>query len=409
MEMQFKNEIKKLADIVVWADNLITAAGFDVEKYKNDAASAYCHVKAHELWKIKTVVLESIDRHTVYTNALNQDIVDKDAKIDLLEKELDGRKAGYMALKTQMDDVKKELEDIKEALDKTIESWVPLNAHDKVVDDLKDAIKERDNKIVKLEKELADCKVKIRHQKENLDGINKTLEIRTKENDSLIKVKNNQEKEIEAHESENARLTEKIIELKRSFNNLKEEMANRYITIETHNDICKTYENKVAELERQNNYLKKELNDSYKAWNTDAKNHQKRDMTLVDELGKKNDEIKKLKEENSYLKKVSKDKNDIIRKAYARYVDEACKGREEIMNECYEKLTKDDTGYTGFKQYTIRALKAQEGNEKKTKEFLCDSAEIIFYNKRAEEKRKEETKKELNEAFGIPCGSDSIE
>lgn len=264
-----------------------------------------------------------IEKHNAYTSALNADIAAKAAKIELIQKELDGRKAGYAALKTQMD--------------------------------------------------------------------------------------------------------------------------TKYISIEEHNDICKAYESENESLKKQVEYLKKELEKTYKDKETDLKNHQKRDMTLVDELAKKNDEIKKLKEDNlqlsvglvdtdfvnkliqetdyyknkerirtdqlrateskveelykqiENLKKESKNKNDIIRKAYTRYIDEACKDREEIMDECYKNLTKDDTGYIGFKQYALRALEKEEGNEKEAKAFLYNEVSLIFYNKKAEEKRKEEeTKKELN-------------
>ena len=86
MEMQFKNEIKKLADIVVWADNGIEEMRMDLsslteEKFKNlDAVK--------DLETVKKVVLESMERQTVYSNALNKDIADKAAKIELLEKEI---------------------------------------------------------------------------------------------------------------------------------------------------------------------------------------------------------------------------------------------------------------------------------------------------------------------------------
>ena len=391
-----KIEIKKLDDILKWADGLIRDGGYNEEKYRDDSSTAYCSVKAHELWKIRDVVLKGMERHAVYTNALNKDIADKAAKIEKLKKEIEGRKEGYTALKELMDtkyisidehnNICKEYEDKIRSITKSRDTWFDTAGGHSTT------IIEQSNTIKALEE-------KVKHQRENLDGINKTLAIKTKENERLIAVKNNQAREIEAHEAENARLTEKIIELKRTIEKCKDYDASLIDSLRINND----------DLKKQVDYLKKELNESYKAWDIDSKNHSKRDMTLVDELGKKNDEIKKLKEENSYLKKESKNKNDIIKKAYVRYVDEACKGREEIMNECYEKLTKDDTGYTGFKQYTLRALEAQEGDEKKTKEFLCDSAEIIFYNKKAEDKRKEETKKELNEAFGVPCGSDAIE
>jgi len=336
--MEKKLEIKKLIDIVVWADNLITLVGFNEERYKSDASTAYTPVKAHELWKIKDVVLEAINRHNTYTNALNKDIADKAAKIELLEKEIEGRKEGYTALKELMDtkyipieehdNVCKAYEKKVAELEKESEKWQDLAKMNR------DTICNQYDVCEDFKKKIAELEEKVKHQRANLDGINKTLDIRTKENESLIQVRNNQTREIEAHEAENERLS----------------------------DIIK---------------------------NLRASNEQ-------------------LKYDNSYLKKASKNKNDVIRKAYVRYVDEACKGREEIMNECYEKLTKDDTGYQGFKQYTLRALETKK-DEKEAKKILSDTIDIIFYNKKAEEKRKEETKKELNEAFGVPCGEDSIE
>lgn len=185
-------KIQKLADIVVWADSLIER----IKPVLIELGEFEVNNDVKQLKAVKKVVLESINRHNTYTNALNMDIADKAAKIDLLEKEIEGRK--------------------------------------------------------------------------------------------------------------------------KAFNDLSEEMANRYITIETHNGICKSYEDRIEylneeykkkikeieenkSLKKQVEYLTKELNNSYKAWDTDSKNHQKRDMTLVDELGKKNDEIKKLNEENSRL------------------------------------------------------------------------------------------------------------
>lgn len=212
-----KNEIKKLADIVVWTDGIIRDAGYNEEKYKSDGSTAYCHVKAHELWRIRDVVLESMERHAVYTNALNKDIADKAAKIELLEKEIEGRKEGYIALKVRMDtqyisiddhnDVCKAYEKKVAELKKESEKWQDLAKMNR------DTICNQYDVCEDFKKKIADLEEKVKHQRENLDGINKTLEIRTKENESLIKVRNNLNKEIEAHESENARLSEKIMKL----------------------------------------------------------------------------------------------------------------------------------------------------------------------------------------------------
>ena len=309
MEMQFKNEIKKLADIVVWADNLITAAGFDVEKYKNDAASAYCHVKAHELWKIKTVVLESIDRHTVYTNALNKDIADKAAKIDLLEKEIEGRKEGYYALKEKTDE---------------------------------------------LEKELADCKVKIRHQKENLDGINKTLEIRTKENESLITVKNNQDREIEAHESENARLSERIKSLRTELANernahlltrdreelYKQKILERNETINAVNDAIVNFRKEIGAHEEK----AKRLENSIKDWKATANNYEEL-------LKAKGSEIEKLKVDLIH----EREKNEKLARAHAEL--------ENDMRRVSVEVSDRDKVIADLKQQNLADFLLEQGFE----------------------------------------------
>ena len=105
---------------------------------------------------------ELTERHKVYTNALNKDIADKAAKIDLLEKEIEGRKEGYIALKVRMDtkyisiddhnDVCKAYEKKVVELKKEIEKWQDLakingdtirNQYD-VCEDFKKKITERE-------------------------------------------------------------------------------------------------------------------------------------------------------------------------------------------------------------------------------------------------------------------------
>ena len=396
--MEKKLEIKKLADVAVWADN-------EIEELKDALTEEEfedCD-EAKDLEVVKKVVLEAINRHNTYTNALNKDVADKAAKIELLEKELEGRKEGYTALKELMDT-----------------KYISIDDHNKICTHMEEesdrVIGDRDSVMDGLYGEIA-------RRQEEVKKLNKTIMSRNNEINTLTSTLKSTRAEIEAHESENARLSDIIKNLRASNEKLKKENGDYAIRV---------------------NNLTKELEKTYAEKEADLKNHNRRDMNLVDELAGKNDKIKslveeieyyksqehirtdqlrateskveqlykeieQLKDENSYLKKECKNKNDVIRKAYVRYVDEACKGREEIMNECYKKLTKDDTGYQGFKQYTLRALEAEKGNEEKTKEFIDCAASIIFYNKKAEEKRKEEAKKELNEAFGVPCGEDSIE
>ena len=382
MEMQFKNEIKKLADIVVWADNWITELkdGLTEEEFEEDA-------EVKEFEAVKKAVLESMERHAVYTNALNKDIADKAAKIDLLEKEIDGRKAGYVALKTQMDHSRE-----------SASYW-----HDEYV--------------------------KLQEENDELKKDSKTHYDMYKYGEELLKVKN-------------------------------------------------------SEIEK----LKKELNESYKAWDTDSKNHSKRDMTLVDEIAKKNDEIEKLKKEldarEEEVKKLNKcimEKNESIntgnetiinlRKEIGAHEDEAKRLENRIKDwkatatnnglkieklkvdlvherEKNEKLAKDhaelendmrrvskerdgyaaklndlrwfdviditldckkaieeskkgedDHGRAGFKEYIKWLVKEEEEKFKESwKARLNEELEAIF---KAEE---EET-----EVDDIPCGSDSIE
>ena len=401
--MEKNLKIEKLSDIVAWADGLIKDGGYNEEKYRDDAVTAYCNVKAYELWKIRDTVLKGMERHAVYTNSLNNDIADKAAKIDLLEKEIEGRKEGYYALKTQMDSslAKKdeEIEELNKEVEKRCKDIVSqakticvLEKENATRRDLakmnKDTIvnqyevcEEFKNKITELEKELAGRKKtielldeKVERQRENLNALNKTLEIKTKENERLIAVRNNQDKEIEGHEAENARLSEKIIELK-----------------------------------RQNEYLTKELDESYKAWDKDAKNHSKRDMTLVDELAKKNDEIKDLKETIEEFKGEEKrlhDWNNALVKDIKHWKDQErirtdqLRATESKVEELWKRIEKleeggDDHGRAGFKRYIEYLVKEEETKFKESwKVRLNEELEAVF------KEEAETAKKELNEEFG---------
>lgn len=440
-------EIKKLADIVEWADGIIRDCGYYEEKYNSDAATAYCHVKAHELWRIRDVALESMERQTVYTNALNEDISAKAAKIDLMQKEIDGRKEGYTALKELMDtkyisieehndicktfgdkivELEKEIEGRKEGyyalkekydvalankneeiekLKKESEKWQDLakmnrdticNQYD-VCEDFKkkiaeieeeneklkvDLIHEREkneklarahaeleNDMRKYTTEIKKLEEKVKHQRENLDGINKTLEIKIKENESLIKVRNNLNKEIEGHESENARLSEKIIELK-----------------------------------KENSYLKKELEETCTTKELDLKGHNRREMALVNELADKNDEIKKLKEENSYLKSEIKQKQNIIKKAYERYSDDIIKTRKDLMEVAYRDIEKDN-GYVGFKLYVKSALIEAKGDKNEANETITEAVRSAYTEWDKTQKENEKTiKKAIKEVMNKKYG-----
>ena len=69
----------------------------------------------------------------------------------------------------------------------------------------------------------------------------------------------------------------------------------------------------IDELEKQVKYLEKELNESYKAWDLDLKNHQRRETALVNTLAEKNEEIEKLKELNEYLRNQLRMSTDMLK------------------------------------------------------------------------------------------------
>lgn len=400
MEMQFKNEIKKLADVIVWADNWIEElkTGLTEEELEEDT-------EIEEFEAVKKAVLSSMERHTVYTNALNKDIADKAAKIELLEKEIEGRKEGYVALKEKMDteympidehnDVCKAYEKKVAELEKESEKWQDLAKMNR------DTICNQYDVCEDFKKKIAELEEKVKHQRANLDGINKTLEIRTKENETLIAVKKNQEKEIEGHESENARLTERIIYYKNQ---------ERIRT-----DQLRATESKVEELYKQIDYLKKELEETCTTKDLDLKGHNRREMALVNELADKNDEIKGLKEENSYLKSEIKQKQNIIKKAYERYSDEIIKTRKDVLEVAYREIEKDN-GYVGFKLYVKNALTEAKGNKEEANEAITEVIKFAYRewderqkeNEKTIEKAIKEVKNKRNES-DIPCDEDSVE
>lgn len=421
-------KIQKLADIVVWADNWITELkdGLTEEEFENDK-------EVKEFETVKKVVLESMERRTVYSNALNNDIAEKAAKIELLEKEIEGRKEGYYALKKRMDtdyitieehnniceDFKKKIEKLK----KESEKWQDLAKMNRdticdqydVCEDFKKKIAEleeeneklkvdlvherekneklakdyavQENDIRKYTTEIKTLEEKVKRQKENLDGINKTLEIRTKENESLITVRNNLNKEIEAHESENARLTEKIIELKKERD---KHIIDRNATI--------------MQLEKQVKNLEKELEKTCTTKELDLKGHNRREMALVNELADKNDEIKSLKEENSYLKSEIKQKQNIIKKAYERYSDDIIKTRKDLMEVAYRDIKKDN-GYVGFKLYVKSALIEAKGDKNEANEVITEAVRSAYTEWDKTQKENEKTiKKAIKEVMNKKYG-----
>lgn len=328
-----------------------------------------------------------IERHNVYTSALNKDLADKAAKIELMEKEIEGRKAGYVSLKTQMDILKKECDryandvmekctyidtlkqDIEDMEEETEKLKKTIDAKDEEISKRCKDVISQSGTICNLKKELdargeeiRKLEEKVKHQRENLDGINRTLEIKIKENESLIAVRNNQDKEIEAHESENARLTEKIME------------------------------------------LRKELDKTCRTKELDLKGHNRREMALVNELADKNDEIKSLKEENSYLKSEIKQKQNIIKKAYERYSDDIIKTRKDVLEVAYRDIEKDN-GYVGFKLYVKSALIEAKGDKNEANEIITEAVRSAYTEWDKTQKENEKTiKKAIKEVMNKKYG-----
>ena len=316
-------EIKKLEDVIAWADNQIEEMRMDFPYVPEETFKTFEAVTGFEA--IKKVVNEANDkiiRHKTYTNALNKDIADKAAKIDLLEKEIEGRKEGYAALKARMDT-----------------KYISIDDHDKIVDQFKEEIgalkkeiksitKSRDiwfdtagghsDTIIEQSNTIKKLEEKVKHQKENLDGINKTLEIRTKENERLIAVKNNQDKEIEAHESENARLSEKIIELKRTIEKCKDYDASLIDSLRINND----------DLKEQVEYLKKELKKAHDR--IDAENR------VYKMLYAEYEKLEKLKGDN--------EEDDHGKSGFKRYIEHLIEEEERAVPERFkERLNEEIT------------------------------------------------------------------
>lgn len=208
-----------------------------------------------------------------------------------------------------------------------------------------------------------------------------------------------------ANKAAEVKKLEKEIEgRKKAFNDLREEMANRYIAIETHNDICKTYENEIEKLEKRIEELKEtmmveeynhtakvnnlmnELEKTCKEKEIDLKNHNKRDMNLVDELAKKNDEIKDLKEEIEELKKKNFDdfkRRDASMTAQTKCIcelEKKIKNQKENLdgiNKTLEIRTKENGDYFVRVNNLTKEIEAHEEENKRLTEKIVRLKEEI--------------------------------
>ena len=302
-----------------------------------------------------------IERHKVYTSALNEDIASRDSKIKRLEKEIEGRKECYTALKELMDTkyisidehnkiVNSYTDEHNNTVDALNKENERLNRYttnvDKVNHDLVtkvtlleseneelkkknfDDFKRRDNDIINQAKRICELEEKVDRQRENLNAINKTIEIKTKENYRLITVKNSQEKEIEAHESENARLTEKIMELKKE----RDKYMARVNDLRMELDCVKASKEKHEEAARDK--VVEDLRESFNYWRTKFLTAQ--------------EEVERLKVENKNIRKeIEKlvNEGDDGREGFKRYIkyiigEEEGKFKEELNKRFSEEVSK---------------------------------------------------------------------
>ena len=258
---------------------------------------------------------------------------------------------------------------------------------------------------------ICELEKKIKNQRANLDGINKTLEIRNKENESLIAVKNNQEKELKAHEEENARLTEKITKLKTELKmqeDLTRNWKNKYVEAQKEID---EWESDTSEYETIIQYkelidgLNKDLNYWKEAFETQATSLaeiRKLNDELVDTLNKSSDRIDELEEENlklsgrvdtdfvnkliqetDYYKEQERIRTDQLRATESKV--EELKQEIEMLNGTIKgywdelKNKEDDHGRAGFKRYIEYLIEEEErAVPERFKERLNEEITEIF-------------------------------
>lgn len=131
----------------------------------------------------------------------------------------------------------------------------------------------------------------------------------------------------------------------------------------------------IMQLEKQVKYLEKELNETCKTKELDLENHNKRDMALVDELAKKNDEIKQLKEETEKLKVDlihEREKNEKLAKAHAELENDTRKYATDIISQSKTicNLEKELEKTRTCKNVEVGMLKEENDNLKAQNERL---------------------------------------
>lgn len=432
-----------------------------MEKMNQVSVSEFFAKSKEEMYDMAVEMVEKynrlIDRHAVYTDALNNDIADKAAKIDLLEKEIEGRKEGYYALKELMDtkyisieEHNNICEDFKKKivkLEKESEKWQDLakmnrdticNQYD-VCEDFKkkiaeleeeneklkvDLIHEREkneklakdyavqeNDIRKYTTEIKTLEEKVKHQRGNLDGINKTLEIRTKENESLIAVRNNLNKEIEAHESENARLSEKIKELKKE----RDKHMARVNDLRMELDCVKASKEKYEEAAHDK--VVADLRESFNYWRTKCLAAQEEIEKLEGTIEEwKNKERIRTNELRATESKVEELWEEIERlRDLGEHWKRSYFNIRYSLNKLKDESKEDDYGKSGFKRYIEHLIEEEErAVPERFKERLNEEITAIFTKKEETEVKGVGRTSSGRYPWGakvndIPCGEDAIE
>ena len=370
-----------------------------VEKYNR--LVDICNDSAERMAELVVERDDLTERHNVYTSALNKDIAAKAAKIELMQKELDGRKAGYAALKARFDSKNDEIENLKKELDARGEEIKKLN---KCIMNKNESINTANDAIVNLRKEIG------AHEEENKKLENRISELR-KERDKHMARVNDLRMELDcvkaSKEKHEEAVRDEVHELSEDAKYWKEAFEAQSVNL--------------ADKVKENTYLKKELEQTCTAKELDLKGHQRRGMSLVNALADKNDEIKKLKESIEEWKNQERIRTNQLR-ATERKV-------EELWKEI-EKFTKgedDDYGKSGFKRYIEHLIEEEErAVPERFKERLNEEITAIFT-------KEEETEVEVDKSknYGpipesarraakgrypwgakvndIPCGEDAIE
>lgn len=314
-----------------------------------------------------------IERHATYTSALNKDIADKAAKIELMQQEIDGRKTGYVALKTQMDILKKECDryanDVMEKCTYIDTLKQDIEDMEEETEKLKETIKTKDEEITKRCKDIISQSGTICNLKKELDArgeeikklneciMNKNKSINTA-NDAIVNLR----KEIGAHEEENKRLSEKIIELKKErdkhmarVNDLRMGLDCAKASKEKHEEAA---HDKVVEDLREtitywrNKYVAaqeeiEKLDGTIEEW----KNQER---IRTDQLRATESKVEELWEEIERLR----DLGEHWKRSYfnIRY----------SLNKLKDKSKEDDHGRKGFKEYIKWIVKEEEAKYKES-------------------------------------------